>query len=102
MPELCISKLDDKLSCHIVLSTFGNVFQIIINLSICPLAFVIFFKASVKFLMICFFQIIKNIISADKYVNIVPTIFRTFILAEIMLARSRHFFRGGKSMLLVG
>ncbi len=102
MPELCISKLYDNLSRHIILPAFGNIFQIIINLSIRPLAFVIFFKAIVKFLIICFFQIIKNIISADKYVYVVPTIFRAFVLAEIMLARSRHFFRGGKSMLLVG
>lgn len=52
--------------------------------------------------MIYFFQIIKNVISADKYEDIVPAILRTFVLAEIMLARSRHFFRGGKTMLLVG
>ena len=67
MPELGIPELDDMLGCHIVLSAFGNIFQIIVDLSIGALALVVFFKASIKFLMICVFQIIKNVISADKY-----------------------------------
>ena len=80
-PKLFISTLENDFNSHILFKPC-NMFEIIINLSVCSLLFfIVFFYHFIKFLMINILHILKQIICSTQNHNIVFTIIIRFVLS---------------------
>ena len=90
-PELLIPTLKDNFNCHILIQ-IGYMFKVILYPSVSPLLLlIILLYRFVKFLMIDIFHILIQIFRSPQKQNIVGTVFRRFILSQIVFCYSKQF-----------